>query len=302
MLNGLGLFEGIGGITLALAPWVRPVAYCENERYAQSVLLSRIADGHLPEAPIWDDVRTLRACYLPAPVDIVYGGFPCQDLSVAGLGAGLEGKRSGLFFEILRLVDECEPGWVFLENVAAIRTRGAERVTGELARRGYDCRWTSLRASDVGAPHERNRWWLLAHIPDADGVGLRDGRQRRSERETGSSDIARDHGAAGPLADALRVGPEPWGNERERSRQSEIACRSEVCDTDGPRPQERPSITGNSREKLAAPFGTDWWATERGLGRVVARVPNRVDRLRCLGNAVVPLQARTAFQILAGLT
>lgn len=268
LLNGLDLFSGIGGITLALAPWVKPVAYCENERYAQAVLLSRIADGHLPAAPIWDDVRTLRACYLPAPPDIIYGGFPCQDISAAGLGAGLEGKRSGLFFELLRLVDECKPGWLFLENVAAIRTRGAERVVGSLASRGYDCRWRPLRASDVGAPHERNRWWLLAYKSDTD-----------RERELRQS------------------GCQGWGG-RERS----TAIRgSEVCDTDGTGPQERSGVTGDPREKLTAPFRANWWATERGLVRVVNGAPNRVDRLRCLGNAVVPLQARTAFQILAGL-
>lgn len=92
MLNGLDLFSGIGGLTLALAPWVRPVAYCENDRYAQSVLLSRISSGDLPNAPIWDDVRTLKAWDIPN-VDIVYGGFPCQDVSVAGARAGLDGER-----------------------------------------------------------------------------------------------------------------------------------------------------------------------------------------------------------------
>lgn len=126
MLNGLDLFSGIGGLTLALAPWVRPVAYCENDAYAQSVLLSRQACGDLPVAPIWDDVRTLTK--MPA-VDIIYGGFPCQDISCAGLGAGLEGERSGLFFEVMRLVTEINPIFVFLENVPAIRMRGgAQRV------------------------------------------------------------------------------------------------------------------------------------------------------------------------------
>jgi hypothetical protein len=93
MLNGLDLFSGIGGITLALSPWVTPVAYCENKSYAQRVLVSRMADGSLPKAPIWDDVRTLRGDMLPA-VDIIYGGFPCQDISIAGRGKGLEGERA----------------------------------------------------------------------------------------------------------------------------------------------------------------------------------------------------------------
>lgn len=109
MLNGLDLFSGIGGITMALAPWVRPIAYCENDRYAQSVLLSRMAGGQLPVAPIWDDVRTLNMGVLGrvgTMLDIIYGGFPCQDISVAGNGVGLDGKRSGLFWEIIRLIKD----------------------------------------------------------------------------------------------------------------------------------------------------------------------------------------------------
>jgi len=159
---GLDLFSGIGGITKALEGYVTPVAYCENDRYAQAVLLSRMATGDLPLAPIWDDVTTLRGTYIPR-VDIIYGGFPCQDISVAGRGAGLEGKRSGLFFEIARLIGEIRPRFVFLENVSAITVRGAERVVGELCRLRYDCRWGILSAADVGAQHRRDRWWLLGH-------------------------------------------------------------------------------------------------------------------------------------------
>jgi DNA (cytosine-5)-methyltransferase 1 len=161
-MYGLDLFSGIGGIGLALEPWVRTVAYCEQDRYAQSVLLSRMQSGQIDRAPIWDDVTTLQTELLPR-IDIIFGGFPCQDLSVAGRGAGLAGERSGLFFEIARLVRECQPQFVFLENVPAIRTRGGEIVVKELASIGYDCRWTTLSAAAVGAPHKRERWFLLAH-------------------------------------------------------------------------------------------------------------------------------------------
>ena len=117
MLNGLDIFSGIGGFTLALAPWVRPIAYCENDRYAQSVLLSRIATSELPWAPIWDDVRTLLGSF-SKPIDIIYGGFPCEDRSLAGPRFGLEGKRSSLFWEIVRLTKEISPTFVFIENLA----------------------------------------------------------------------------------------------------------------------------------------------------------------------------------------
>jgi DNA (cytosine-5)-methyltransferase 1 len=170
MLNGLDLFSGIGGISLALAPWVRPIAYCENDRYAQSVLLCRMHEGLLPIAPIWDDVRTLTANHLPA-IDLVYGGFPCQDISIAGAGAGLAGERSGLFFELVRLVGELRPRFVFLENVPAISFRGLDRVLLEFTALGYDSRWTTISAAELGAPHLRERWFLLCHS-NSDSSGL----------------------------------------------------------------------------------------------------------------------------------
>lgn len=166
-MNGLDLFSGIGGISLALKPWVRTVAYCERDRYAQGVLLSRMRDGLLERAPIWDDVSTLRAELFGVPIDVISGGFPCQDLSVAGAGAGLEGSRSGLFFHIVRLARELRPSFIFLENVPAIAVRGLDRVLLEFTALGYDCRWTVVSAAEVGAPHLRERWWLLAHASGA---------------------------------------------------------------------------------------------------------------------------------------
>lgn len=162
MLNGLDLFSGIGGLTIALSSWVHPIAYCERDRYAQSVLLSRMANGDLPHAPIWDDVRTLPYEAIPTP-NIVYGGFPCQDISIAGTGKGLDGERSGLFFEIIRICSAVRPQFIFLENVPAITFRGLDRVLLEFSSMGYDCRWTIVSAAEVGAMHIRDRWFLLAH-------------------------------------------------------------------------------------------------------------------------------------------
>ena len=163
-MNGLDLFSGIGGLTIALADWVKPIAYCENDRYAQCVLLSRMADDLLPIAPIWDDVRTLSGSNIgQSKVDIIYGGFPCQDISFAGDGSGLAGERSKLFYEVIRLTRDLQPDFVFLENVAAIVVRGLGDVLAAFTECGYDCRWTVNRASELGAPHHRARWWLLAH-------------------------------------------------------------------------------------------------------------------------------------------
>ena len=275
MLNGLDLFSGIGGLTLALAPWVRPVAYCENDRYAQSVLLSRIGRAELPWAPIWDDVRTLRGSF-SKPVDIIYGGFPCQDISVAGLGAGLAGKRSGLVSEIFRIVDEFTPAFVFLENVPAIRTRGAESVTKELAGRGFDCRWLTLSAAEVGATHRRERWFLMAYSErnglegsEHSKTGEREAEMRRRLTDEGSPIVANTARERREQGDSISGGSATRARETEKWRGSL--------------------------------FGGGWWEVEPDVGRVAHGVPARVDRLRGLGNAVVPLQAREAFKRLMGL-
>jgi len=252
----LDLFSGIGGLAIALSEWVRPVGYCENDRYAQAVLLQRMASNDIARAPIWDDVRTLRSESLPA-IDFISGGFPCQDISVAGNGAGLGGERSGLYFEIERLVQETKPTFVFLENVPAIRTRGLGRVVWGLSELGYDCRWTVVSAQEIGAPHIRKRWFMLAY---ANGMRLR--KEQWAKLSEGPRPIlSDDNGAPPPLADTAASGT--WENGR--------------------------------------PSSPSWWKTEPQLGRVADVVPLRVDRLRGLGNAVVPLQAREAFKRLAGL-
>ncbi len=162
MLYGLDLFSGIGCLSEALKPWVQVSAYCEIDRDARQVLLARMQSGDIDYAPIWDDVRTLTGEHIGRP-DIILGGFPCQDLSFAGNGAGLAGKRSGLFYEITRLAQETQPAFIFLENVGAIRTRGLDVAIEELARIGYECRWVTLSAQAVGAPHKRERWFCLAY-------------------------------------------------------------------------------------------------------------------------------------------
>lgn len=303
-MNGLDLFSGIGGITLALAPWVRPVAYCENERYAQAVLLSRMLARDLPDAPIWDDVRTLDACSIPIPVDIVYGGFPCQDISVAGNGTGLAGERSGLYFEVERLVKELTPTFVFLENVPAIRTRGAERVVKGLASLGYDCRWTTLSAAQIGANHKRERWWLLgfrrAPVANADSV-----------RELQSSRVIENigqrvsySGAPLPHTDSASLWQQPGGRSGPHGSEEALAnAPLERLEGFGEGLSgfgcgQSPKRAMLSNECL---FTSEWWLTEPPVGRVAHGIPARVDRLKSLGNSVVPAAAREAFKILTGV-
>jgi DNA (cytosine-5)-methyltransferase 1 len=181
MLNGLDLFSGIGGMSKALEEYVRPLALCEIDPYCQGVLLSRMAESVLPNAPIWDDVRTLRKEWLPSkfPIEIIYGGFPCQGISVAGLGKGLEDERSGLFYEIIRLCCEIKPRWIFLENVPAICSRGGTEVIREIAKMGYDARWCCISASSIGALHKRERWFLLAYFNSKSNSGLQIGEKKK---------------------------------------------------------------------------------------------------------------------------
>lgn len=248
MLSGLDLFSGIGGLTVALAPWVHPVAYCENDRYACAVLLSGMRRGALPLAPIWDDVRTLLGGLVPVPIDIISAGFPCQDISYAGTGKGLGGKRSSLFFEVLRLSEEILPAFIFLENVPAIRTRGADVVGEELAKRGYDSRWLVASASHFGARHERRRWFCLA--TNSNRFRFRDEWERSTEGKTKTTRKPWHHGPARPL--------DRWSY--------------------------LPS-----------------WTTESEMDRMVDGASRWMDRLRALGNGVVPVQAREAFAHLMGL-
>lgn len=179
MLNGLDLFSGIGGLTIALSEWVRPIAYCENDRYAQGVLLSRMGCGDISRAPIWDDVRTFNPAHLIGQsIDIIYGGFPCQDISEAGDGVGLGGERSGLFFEIMRLAEAIKPEFIFLENVRNIRSKGLGTVAGSLADLGYDLRWDIVPAYTDTKGFEGERWFCLAKAK-----GVRGEASRNQERK-----------------------------------------------------------------------------------------------------------------------
>ena len=262
-INGLSLFSGIGGIDVALRDYVKTIAYCEIEPYCQAVLLSRMASGDLDNAPIWDDIRSFNGLELPK-IDIIFGGFPCQDISVAGLGKGLEGERSGLFFEILRLAKEIKPPFIFLENVPAITTRGGLRVVREIAEAGYDCRWCIISAASVGALHRRERWFLLAHSKHyGTSAGI-------------PTDVANDSNA-----------------NSQPSREADSQAVSEQAERGAWRRLTGQCWPFESREH--------WKKTVSEMDKCTNGIPNNMERLKSLGNAVVPAQAKKAFEILMGL-
>jgi DNA (cytosine-5)-methyltransferase 1 len=169
-LRELSLFTGAGGGLLAghLLGW-RCVCAVEWEPYAQKVLRARQDSGDLPDFPIWDDVQTFDGKPWRGLVDVVSGGFPCQDISSAGGGAGLAGARSGMWFHMSRIIEEVRPPFAFIENSPLLARRGLEVVLGDLASLGYDAGWCVVGANTVGAPHKRERIWVRAHLADARG-------------------------------------------------------------------------------------------------------------------------------------
>ncbi|WP_434513799.1 DNA cytosine methyltransferase [Dechloromonas sp. ARDL1] len=204
-LHGIELFSGVGmlgeglraGLDYLGIPY-RAVCHVEREAHAASVLVARIEEGSVDAAPIWSDVTTFNARQWRGKVDCVVAGFPCQDLSVAGRRAGLDGDRSGLFFEVVRIADDCGAWLLVLENVAGIVSatasvmdpeegeldeRAASRVLGELADRGWNAEWLTLSASDVGASHGRARWFCVAWRELADTGHDRHGRSAEGVTE-----------------------------------------------------------------------------------------------------------------------
>lgn len=163
-LRELALFAGAGGGILGgrLLGW-RTVCAVELDEYARDVLVARQNDGSLAPFPIWDDVTTFDGAPWRGCVDVVSGGFPCQDISIAGKGAGIDGERSGLWREFARIIGEVRPRFAFVENSPMLASRGLGRVLGDLAALGYDAQWGCVSASSVGACHERERIWIVAY-------------------------------------------------------------------------------------------------------------------------------------------
>jgi DNA (cytosine-5)-methyltransferase 1 len=245
MLTVGSLFSGIGGLELGLERAGMRVRWqVEIDEYANRVLAR-----HWPDVARYRDVREVGAHNLE-PVDLICGGFPCQDISNAGNRVGIEGERSGLWAEYARIVGELRPRYVLVENVAALLDRGMGRVLGDLAALGFDAEWDCLPAAAFGAHHIRDRAFIVAY-PASDLWGAsRDARPETPDR------------SGTPLAYPEVFGSELWPSSRKQSRGSS---------------------SGSFRERWRR-----WWAIEPDVGRVADGVPARVDRLRCLGNAVVP--------------
>lgn len=185
-LRELALFAGAGGGILGgkLLGW-RTVCAVERDAYASQILAQRQNDGILEPFPIWSDVTTFDGKPWRGIVDVISGGFPCQDISIAGKGAGIDGERSGLWAEMVRIIGEVRPGHVYVENSPMLTSRGLGKVFGDLAEMGFNAEWGCISARDLGANHERERIWVVASntdLPQLKGMRCSVGIQAKSTK------------------------------------------------------------------------------------------------------------------------
>ena len=299
MLKLIDTFSGIGGFSLAAEQIVggfETVAFVECEPYCQKILKK-----HWPTVPIYDDIRT----YKPEPysASVVVGGFPCQDISVSGRGEGIKkDTRSGLFYELLRVICLVRPRFVVLENVSAILTNGLDIVLGELFEAGYDAEWACFPASMVGACHQRDRWWLVAYP-----TSFRS--RTQGEIQTGGNSpngsIASDSDSLQRL-DLLRQQSQQTqetqqgiSNSCSRSTSNSKSIGMEGMRSSWQQIQPRLGEEGLSKWRFKRDLlSPDWrsYTSQPVLRRGDDGLSNRVDRLRALGNTVLPACAAIPLQ------
>ena len=319
----LALFAGSGGGILGghLLGW-RTVCAVEWDAYAASVLVHRQNDGCFPSPgfPVWDDVQTFDGRPWRGRVDVISGGFPCQDISSAGKGAGIDGERSGMWGHMARIIGQVRPEFCMVENSPLLVGRGLARVLGDLASLGYDARWGVLGARDAGAPHKRDRIWIVGSHSDlcrfVEPIDDEERREGVDSRESPgnccgtSGDVAdseiirlegsvkRQNSADSPRRELAQI-PAPGSGSVNGTWATEPDQPCRFCEYEYD--QESlgiygcPNCEGEGFEEIRE---QGWWATEPDVGRVANGVAHRVDRLRCLGNGQVPHCAALAWRIL----
>ena len=302
-LNELALFAGAGGGILGghLLGW-RTVCAVEWEQYPASVLCARQNDKILPPFPIWDDVQTFDGNPWRGIVDVVSGGFPCQDISAAGKGAGIEGNKSSMWKHMARIIGEVRPQYVFVENSPILTSRGLGVVLADLSKMGFDAKWGVVSAADVGANHQRERIWIRAEQRNflSHTEHNRDG--RRKQQSEGTKETI---GMANTYLPQRERKGQPIGIQSRFARfrnSSSLVSNSSSIGQQGQGKHEQPinSKTNSYRQtNYVKSIGRpEFWAAEPNVGRVADGVAARVDRLKAIGNGQVPLCAATAWELL----
>lgn len=285
-LTHFSLCSGIGGIDLA-AEWAgfETIGQCEVDEYASKILAKNFKG-----VKNYGDIRTitaerLRADGITGGITVLSAGFPCQPYSLAGKGLG-DGDSRDLWGEVARILKEVRPKWFVGENTSGLFARRNQRffkrVIDDITENGYSVSWALWGACDVGAPHRRDRVFIVGRNADCDNETEKQefSRGKNSEPCGDSGNFSHAAGKRRSENEVQLGNPEKSGNKKNRGRVQESGVQSKrICS----------SFSG----------AIEWWQTEPRVGRVVARIPNRVDRLRCLGNAVVPYQALPIFEAIA---
>ena len=287
----LDLFAGIGGFTIGLErAGFETAAFCEIDPYAQKVLRK-----NWPGVPIYDDVRTITAERLASDgigVDVITGGFPCQDISVSGNQAGIQdGTRSGLWSECARLLGDIRPKYAIFENVTnLLNGHGGDwfkRVLWDISALGYDAEWHCIPASELGAHHHRDRIWIIAYPRGEygrDNGQLATDQAQRTQSAVISSAIRED------VSDSNSIGFGECIQEADRGAgafKGGTEGSGILADTNSTQCQRR-CLSVGIQSQYANISGASGWSVEPNVGRVANGIPSRSHRLKCLGNAVVP--------------
>ena len=311
-MNELALFAGAGGGILGghLLGW-RTVCAVEWEAYPASVLCARQNDKILPPFPIWDDVQTFAGRPWRGIVDVVSGGFPCQDISAAGRGAGIDGERSSMWKHMARIIGEVRPRYAFVENSPMLTTRGLGTVLADLSSMGFDAKWGVVSAADVGANHQRERIWIRAEqrnfLSHAEHNGHGWGQQQpQSTQETvglantdcqqrgfveGGRSSINDSEECGNIRRILTF--DKWNIKKQTAKILAHTDSKRGCSG-----VARVEDAENAWQSPRCATGSEWWNFEPNVGRVSHGVAARVHRLKAIGNGQVPLCAATAWELL----
>lgn len=278
-MRHVSLFSGIGSESLAAQQaGFRTVLFCEVDGFCQKVLQKNFLG-----IPIHGDIRTLDATHLRGDVALLTGGFPCQDISVAGKGAGLEGRRSSLFFEGVRIISECLPLFVLLENSPALRTRGSDRVKTELEGIGYTCGFFVVGAGNAGAPHQRKRVFVVAYSNNPRNANSRIGGTFHNLNRECPQKESRRHDL---IYGANRDAPQRLVSDcNERARRAGETQSLPVRDQKPHRPSDCQVMP--------------WRVHQPPIPGVDAGLANRVDRCRALGNTNPPQMYLPFFAAIA---
>lgn len=277
-MNFLDLFSGIGGFRLG-AQWAG--MNFENEFHSDiEEYPNKVYAKHFPNSIQLGDVAKINGHQLKKQYGnewIITGGFPCQDISIAGKGAGLSGSRSGLWFEMQRIIGELRPRYAIMENVPALTFRGLDRVLGSLADIGYDAEWTVISARDIGAPHLRKRIWIIVY-PSKQQSTVCDS----EPSEQGQIEFGRV-GCKDELPNTSQVGRRGRDSQERRTRETESI---------GPQDGQLAKMVQANNGHL------QWQRTfEPEFVRVVDGIPNQLDRIGACGNSIVPQIAELIFKL-----